>query len=467
MNAWPNFPARIPQMLRAPSATGKWRRTYSLGRRRWVGSAGGTAVVVVLAVVILLLVPSGRAAGAVGGGWTQSEVASGSAQCDGIFHFLDVPGAENLDGSPTGIEYLCQTGSAHGPLLVYMDGAGACDSGDTCYCQPDASGSCTNPNATITSGFFDKATSDDGRTWAQTYFGGANSTIGAGSGAAAFAGPTSPFNRHWNIVYIPATTGDGYLGDKVRELTTSSGHTFAAHFVGYRNVQLFLREIGTLFPDPIKVAAWGASGGGVGLTCSLWSFRATWPGAPMWMMDNAGPAYGTDDLMPLVPAVASLYGAWVRGPGGEVIPETCPIIPTPGSGTYSLEWIVRFDALTFPDVIKAFTDDYSDYEADSAACLLFGAMPNAAGSCASAVTSTLVDEYNDVIRGASNFKVFYHTGICHIERESDNNSPATDGLPASCDYDLMRQPPDDPHGIHFNQWVNAWISDSPAWVNVT
>jgi hypothetical protein len=460
--AWHNGPGQ----MRAPFPAGD-RRTHDLGLRGCVQSAGRTAVAVVLAVVIVML-PSGRAAGSVGGGSVQSELASGSAHCDGIFHFLYVPGAENLDGSPTGIEYICQTGSAHSPLLVYMDGGGACTTGDGCLCQPDASGSCTNPGATITQGDFNKAVSDDGRTWAQTYFGGATSvfSIGAGSGAAAFAGPTSPFNQSWNIVYIPATTGDGYLGDRVRQLTTSSGHTYAAHFVGYRNVQLFLREIGTLFPDPAKVAAWGASGGGVGLTCSLRSFRATWPDAPMWMMDNAGPAYGTDDLMPLAAAAAHLWGAWVGGPGGEVIPETCPVIPTPGSGTYSLEWVVRYDALVFPGVIKAFTDDYSDYAADFTACL-FGAIPNAAGSCASAVTSTLVDEYNDVIRSAPNFKVFYHTGICHIERESDNNSPATDGLPASCDYDLMQQPPDDPHGTHFNQWVNAWITDSPAWVNVT
>lgn len=411
-------------------------------------------------VAFVVLLACGNAAGSVLLGPTQPGTASGSSRCDGIFHFLYVPGAENLDGSPTGIEYDCQTGSAHGPLLVYLDGAGGCNGGDSCYCQPDASGACTNPNATIVVGFFDKANSDDGRTWSQTYFGGATSpVIGVGSGAAAFAGPTSPFNQSWNIVYIPATTGDGYMGDKVRQLTTSSGYTYLAHFVGYRNLQLDLSRIAALFPSPRKVAAWGVSGGGVGLTCGLGSFRATWPDTPMWTLDNAGPAYGTDDLMPLFPAATNLWGAWRQGPNGAVIPETCPITPIRGQN-YSLEWVVRYDAQRFPGVIKAFTDDYSDYVADGFACFL-GATPDPTGSCASTVTSILNDEFNDVIRGAPNFKVFYHTGTCHIERESDNNSLAVDGLPPSCDYDLMQQ-----DGVPFNDWVNAWITDSPAWGNV-
>jgi hypothetical protein len=403
----------------------------------------------------------GNAAGSARVAQAQSGVAAGGARCDGTFHYVPVDGAVNIDGSPTGIEYLCQTGSSRGPLLIYVDGAGGCTSGDSCYCQADATGACTNPNATIVTGFFDKATSDDGRTWAETYFGGGTSpSVGLGSGGAAFAGPTSPFNQNWNIVYIPATTGDAYLGDKVRQLTTSTGYTYTAHFVGYRNVQLDLNQIRTLFPGPSKVAAWGASGGGVGVTCSLGSFRATWPNAPMWMMDNAGPAYGAHDLMPQLSAAARLWGAWKQAPDGGITPETCPVIRNVGSQQWSLEWVVAYDAKTYPDVVKAFTEDYSDSTVDYFACF-FGATPDSSGSCASTVAGTLTSEFNDVIRDAPNFKVFYHTGTCHIEREVDGNSLATTGSPPSCDYDLMQQ-----DGVNFNNWVNAWITDSPAWVNV-
>jgi len=427
--------------------------------------AGGVAALAAaaLAAALVLLLACGNAAGSVRLDPAQSSVATGNARCDGIFHYVSVDGAVNIDGSPTGIEYLCQTGSARGPLLVYMDGEGGCASGDSCYCQPGASGLCTNPNATITTGFFNKPTSDDGRTWAETYFGGASATIGAGGAglrAAAFAGPTSPFNQGWNIVYIPATTGDGFMGDKVRQLTTSTGYTYTAHFVGYRNVQLDLSKIQALFRSPSKVVTWGVSGGGVGLMCSLGSFRATWPNAPMWMMDNSGPAYGTRDLMPLVPSFTNLYGAWKQAPDGGMIRETCPVIPNVGSRDWSLERVLAYDAKTYPDVIKAYTDDYSDSTVDAFACF-FGATPDPSGSCASTVASTLTDEFNDVIRNAPNFKVFYHTGTCHIEREVDGNSPGTDGSPPTCDYDLMQQ-----DGVHLNDWVNAWMTDSPAWVNI-
>jgi hypothetical protein len=121
---------------------------------------------------------------------------------------------------------------------------------------------------------------------------------------------------------------------------------------------------------------------------------------------------------------------------------------------------VAYDAKTYPDVIKAFTDDYSDSAVDAFACF-FGATADSSGSCASTVASTLTYEFNDVIRNAANFKVFYHTGTCHVERETDGNSLAADGSPATCNYDKMQQ-----HGAHFNDWVNAWITDSPTWANV-
>ena len=104
--------------------------------------------------------------------------AQNGAVCDGIFHWVYVTGAENLDGSETGFEYICQTGSSTGPLLFYVNAGGACWTGDSCDCQPDSNGICTNPNSTVAYGFFNQSTSDDGLPWAQTYWGGG---IGAGN----------------------------------------------------------------------------------------------------------------------------------------------------------------------------------------------------------------------------------------------------------------------------------------------
>lgn len=390
--------------------------------------------------------------------------AQSGAVCDGVFHWVYVAGTENQDGSETGFEYLCQTGSPTGPLLFYVNGAGACWTGDNCDCQPDSNGRCTNPNSATLIGFSNQSTSDDGLSWAQTYWGGG---VGAGNPqvsvpgalAAAFAGPTSPFNQNWNIVFIPFSTGDAFMGDTVQELTTSGGKTYAVHFKGYRNVRNDLSVIASLFPNPSKIAIWGISGGGVGADCNLSQFRGKWPTTRMWELSNAGPAYGTADIMPLFPTVTQTWGVWKLGPGGSIVENTCPIIATPGSTDWNLEWVVRYNASTFPDVLKAFTDDYSDRVVSQIACLL-GATPNPNGSCSNAVASTLTDEFNHVISGATNYKVFYHTGTCHYERELDDNRTSNGSKPY-CDYDKMRQ-----SGVNFNDWVNAWINNSPAWVNV-
>jgi hypothetical protein len=63
------------------------------------------------------------------------------------------------------------------------------------------------------------------------------------------------------------------------------------------------------------------------------------------------------------------------------------VIPNVGSQQWSLEWVLAYDARTYPDVVKAFTDDYSDDALDFFAGFV-GATPNAKGSCASTVAST-------------------------------------------------------------------------------
>ena len=62
-------------------------------------------------VALALLLASTADATSARGGRLQAGLATDTARCDGLFHFLSVPGAVNLDGSRTGIEFLCQTGS--------------------------------------------------------------------------------------------------------------------------------------------------------------------------------------------------------------------------------------------------------------------------------------------------------------------------------------------------------------------
>jgi hypothetical protein len=115
-----------------------------------------------------------------------------------------------------------------------------------------------------------------------------------------------------------------------------------------------------------------------------------------------------------------------------------------------------FNRLRLPDVRKALTDDYSDAVMQEFACLL-GAAPDPDGTtCTGAVADILNDVADRVITANEpNFRVYYHTGFCHSEREQDSNPPTT------CDFDQMQQ-----NGVAFSGWVAQWINDSPSWSNV-
>ena len=180
---------------------------------------------------------------------------------------------------------------------------------------------------------------------------------------------------------------------------------------GYNNVTLDLLKAKQLFPSPRKVVVWGDSAGGVGADCNLWKLRLLWP-VDMWEMSNAGPAYGTANLMPLWSAVNRTWGVWELR-GKDVIAKTCPANPPRGSTQWSQEWVIRFNAAALTSVRRAFTDDYSDSVVQFFACLL-GANVDPDGTCTTAVTDTLNIEFDDVIKTARNYKVYYHSRLFHI-----------------------------------------------------
>src|SRR5262249_19412294 len=70
--------------------------------------------------------------------------------CDGVFHYVPVPGVVCGDGSPGGYEYVCQPHvGRRGPLAIWFDGGGACWDADSCDCQEDPTspdGHCAGPS---------------------------------------------------------------------------------------------------------------------------------------------------------------------------------------------------------------------------------------------------------------------------------------------------------------------------------
>jgi hypothetical protein len=367
------------------------------------------------------------------------------AICDGRFHYLQVPGTHCMDATPTGFEYACLTGSPASPLLIVLDGGGACFDGDTCNCMPDANGVCMNLDAGIFRIHFGEAQSDDGRDWADTRFGQ----------TAFFAGPTSSFNRNWNVVHIPYCTGDAHGGHAVRDYIASDGTHINAHHDGYENVTRDLGVIQSLFPRPSRVAVYGASSGGLGVDCNIGQIRATFPQGKMYAFNNSGLPFEFA-FTPGVSDAARTWGIWHPGEGGLVVADTCPIQAPPGATVWDVSDVESFNRLHLPDVRKALTDDYSDDVMQFFACLLGAATDPSGTTCAGAVANILNDVADRVITATEpNYRVYYHTGTCHSMREQDGNPDPT------CDFDQMEQ-----DGVAFSGWVAQWINDSPSWSNV-
>ena len=135
---------------------------------------------------------------------------------------------------------------------------------------------------------------------------------------------------------------------------------------------------------------------------------------------------------------------------GVLQPRTCPMARPEGATDFALEYVVRYNALSLSRVRKAFSDDYSDATVAAFASLL-GAKSAPAGTYTGAVRKLLVDVADRAIAGAPEYRVYYHDGACHSERDADGNNAEVGSVP-SCDYDQLVQ-----DGVKFSDWVRGWM----------
>jgi hypothetical protein len=188
--------------------------------------------------------------------------------------WVDFPDAVCDDGSPTGIGVYRSSKSQN--LVVYLQGGGACWDENTCITLK-----------TTVRGPFGKAQFDP----LIPYFGG-NTIFGRNE-------PTNPVTD-WSYVFIPYCTGDLHAGTHV----ATYGTTTFRH-VGRNNLLAFLPRIQATFPSPPKLLVTGVSAGGYGATLNYATFRAAWPQAKGYLLDDSGPLLETASFAP------QLYAAWI------------------------------------------------------------------------------------------------------------------------------------------------------------
>ncbi len=218
----------------------------------------------------------------------------------GVWQWVEIEGAECIDGSPTGLGVRQGTGDG---LVIYFEGGGGCFDPGSCslyyssFAHFDEDAFAALVPTLLTSGIFD---------------------------------PDEPDNpvREWSFVYIPYCTGDVHAGDK--DLGGVPDFGGSHQFVGYRNFGLDLERIGPTFAAPSHVLVTGISAGGYGAAFNYDRIADAYAhaGPPITLLDDSGPPladaylpvcmqdqwralWNLDDTLP--PACAGCFdeGGWV------------------------------------------------------------------------------------------------------------------------------------------------------------
>jgi hypothetical protein len=130
--------------------------------------------------------------------------------------------------------------------------------------------------------------------------------------------------RDATIVFVPYCTGDVHGGDRVMTYVSliPGFPSITWHHVGHANINAFLKRLVPTFPSPGKLVVAGSSGGGFGSLVNYPTFRASWPQAKAYLVDDSGPPLIGD----AIPAItrAGWFASWNLG---ETLDPFCPECP--------------------------------------------------------------------------------------------------------------------------------------------
>lgn len=125
--------------------------------------------------------------------------------------------------------------------------------------------------------------------------------------------------RNATFVFIPYCTGDVHGGDRVTTYSLPGLPSITWHHVGHSNIVAFMTRLAPTFPSPGKLVIAGSSGGGFGTLVNYPTFRAAWPHAKAYLVDDSGPPLIGNDI----PSVTRdlWYSSWGLG---DALDRFCP-----------------------------------------------------------------------------------------------------------------------------------------------
>jgi hypothetical protein len=177
--------------------------------------------------------------------------------------WVDVAGSKCLDGSPTGIGVNLTKDSDD--VLVFLEGGGACWDAASCWGPA--------PTAfNVLTGYGKTQLDTDPQIPAIYLLDRSDSD--------------NPF-KDKNIVYVPYCTGDSFSGDNVTTLNYL-GTDHESHFVGHKNIELYLARLLATFPKAKRVWVAGDSAGGFGASFNAGTFQDAFTSARVDVIDDSG-----------------------------------------------------------------------------------------------------------------------------------------------------------------------------------
>ena len=184
--------------------------------------------------------------------------------------WLDFPDSRCANGSATGIAVDVHPRAQH--LVVFLEGGGACASGQDCWVQPTA--------AHIASGYGVQQLGSE-----------------PALGLPIFdrADPSNPF-ADASYVFVPYCTGDLHAGNGVATYEVDGKPVVTYHY-GAHNLDLYLRTLAGSLPAVDHIWLVGQSAGGFG-TLFNQSFVASAFGARTDVIDDSGPGIGVTGYPP-------------------------------------------------------------------------------------------------------------------------------------------------------------------------
>lgn len=314
---------------------------------------------------------------------------------------IDLPGTQCADGTMSYMTLTKRPGAKN--TLIYLDGGGACWDKESCE-----------------NGYATTLTRDPmPQDWNN------------GPGIQNLQDANNPFDKNYNVVYVPYCTADAYTGNRVADYGTP-GQPLKINHHGYENVQKVLEKVKDLYPTPDKVVMLGCSAGGIGAYFHMRDLAATFPNTKKYVVSDAGVPFSP----PFVDA--QKYEKIMKSWGAD---QHLFMNPHTGKMITSFAELIQYNTQQFGDIRFGFIDGYHDK------IMTFFGWAIGALQPLQVVRDVLINTAEKAIGpNAPNGKVFY------TETDTHCHTPQPPGSLKSGNTTLAT-------------WLKNLIDDSPAWKN--